>query len=99
MPDECRRYFIIRCIIDEQVTDVVEHTERRILDTDVRTADDVRLQSKAIVQYSPKRRALNLELRDYLYDNLYYYLPKLISNSPLTPPAPYLMGRECLKDG
>jgi len=72
LPDECRRYFIIRCIIDEQVTDVVEYTERRILDTGVRTADDVRLQSKALVQYSPKRRKLNLELRDYLYKNLYY---------------------------
>ncbi len=72
LPDECRRYFIIRCIIDEQVTDVVEYTEQRILDTGVKTADDVRLQSKALVQYSPKRGRLNLELRDYLYKNLYF---------------------------
>ena len=28
LPDECRRYFIIRCIIDEQVKDVVEHHAR-----------------------------------------------------------------------
>ena len=27
---------------------------------------------KALVQYSPERRELNLELRDYLYKNLYY---------------------------
>ena len=70
--DECRRYFIIRCIIDGQVKDVVETTERLILDSGVKSADDVRLQSSALVQYSPKRRALNLELRDYLYENLYY---------------------------
>src|ERR1700722_17631618 len=30
LPDECRRYFIIRCIIDLQVRDVVETTEKRI---------------------------------------------------------------------
>ena len=72
LPDECRRYFIIRCIIDEQVKDVVENTEQRIYDAGVKTTDDVRLQPKALVQYSPTRRDLNLELRDYLYENLYY---------------------------
>jgi len=38
----------------------------------VRTADEVRAQPRALVQYSPKRRKLNLELRDFLYGNLYY---------------------------
>jgi dGTPase len=32
---------------------------------------DVRARAVALVQYSPKRRALNLELRDYLYDHVY----------------------------
>jgi dGTPase len=72
LPDECRRYFIIRCIIDMQVRDVVETSEERLCQSGVKTADDVRLQPKALVQYSPARRALNLELRDYLYKNLYY---------------------------
>ena len=72
LPDECRRYFIIRCIIDLQVRDVVETTEKRILAAGVTSADDVRRQPSALVQYSPARRALNLELRRYLYKNLYY---------------------------
>jgi dGTPase len=72
LPDECRRYFIIRCIIDMQVKDVVTTTEKLLGKAGVRTVDDVRLQPKALVQYSPKRRELNLELRDYLYKNLYY---------------------------
>ena len=38
----------------------------------VKSADDVRLYPKALVQYSPERRMLNLELRKYLYKNLYY---------------------------
>ena len=72
LPDECRRYFIIRCIIDMQVKDVVENTERRILKAGVQSADDVRLQAHSLVAYSPDRRELNLELRDYLYKNLYF---------------------------
>ena len=72
LPDECRRYFIIRCIIDGQVRDVVRTTEKRILDAQVRSADDVRRQPEPLVQYSSKRGELNLELRDYLYRNLYY---------------------------
>ncbi len=31
-----------------------------------------RLHSRPLVTYSPDRRELNLELRDYLYKNLYY---------------------------
>jgi dGTPase len=72
LADESRRYFIIRCIIDMQVKDVVETTEARIKKAGVKSADDVRLQPKALVQHSPERRELNLELRDYLYKNLYY---------------------------
>src|SRR3954449_6542913 len=72
LPDECRRYFIIRCLIDGHVKDVVHTTEKLILDAGVKSADDVRLQSRPLVRYSAKRKELNLELRDYLYKNLYY---------------------------
>lgn len=70
--DESRRYFTIRTLIDMQVKDVVERTEELIAAASVRSADEVRLQPRALVQYSPKRRAQNLELRDYLYRNLYF---------------------------
>lgn len=71
-PDESRRYYIIRCIIDDQVKDVVETSEAAILESGVRSADDVRRQPKPLICYSPGRRAANLELRKYLYQNLYY---------------------------
>lgn len=70
--DESRRYFTLRTLIDMQVKDVVERTEELIAAAGVRSADEVRLQPRALVQYSPKRRAQNLELRDYLYRNLYF---------------------------
>jgi dGTPase len=72
LPDECRRYFIIRCIIDSQVKDVVHTTETNIADVAVKTANDVRAQSKPLVQYSLPRREENLELREYLYENVYF---------------------------
>ena len=72
LPDECRRYFTIRCIIDGEVRDVVTNTEKRIAQASVKSADDVRRLAKAVVQYSPEQRKKNLELRKYLYKNLYY---------------------------
>jgi dGTPase len=72
LPDECRRYFIIRTIIDLQIHDVVENSEKLILAARLNSADDVRRFPRALIQHSPARRELNLELRDYLYKNLYY---------------------------
>jgi dGTPase len=72
LPDESRRYFTIRTIIDMQIRDVVENSERLIQKAGVQSADDVRLCARALVQHSPGRRKLNLELRQYLYKNLYY---------------------------
>jgi dGTPase len=81
LPDEGRRYFIIRCLIDEQVKDVVLTTEAHIQRTGVRTADEVRLQAEALAQYSAPRRQMNAELREYLYANLYFSPQVHIPNS------------------
>jgi len=72
LPDESRRYYVIRCIIDEQVRDVVETSEAAIAEAGVHSSDDVRLMPRLLIRYSDKRRKLNLELRKYLYQNLYY---------------------------
>jgi dGTPase len=89
LSDECRRYFIIRTIIDMQIRDVVENSERLIGAAGVHSADDVRLWPKTLVQYSPGRRELNLELRRYLYRNLYY--------NPVVN-QPHLRAKRLLKD-
>ncbi len=72
LPDECRRSFIIRSILNLQVEDVVTTSEELIRRSGVKSADDVRLQPKVLVRYSPERRKLNLELRKFLFKNLYY---------------------------
>ena len=71
LPDECRRYFIIRCITDLQVKDVVTTTESLIAGAQVKAADDVRAQKQPLVQYSTERRQQNGELCEFLYRNLY----------------------------
>jgi len=50
LPEECRRYFIIRCIIDRQLRDVVETTEQRILKSGVASADALPRPAKTIGQ-------------------------------------------------
>ena len=72
LPEECRHYFIIRCLIDEQVHDVVGTTEANIAAAGVASADDVRQQKNGLVAYSPARHEANLQLRAYLYKNLYF---------------------------
>ena len=71
LSDETRRYFIVRCIIDDQVRDVVETSEAVIIASGVKNADDVRRQARPLVRYSAERRKLNAELNRYLYKNLY----------------------------
>jgi len=66
-----RPYFIVRCIIDDQVRDVVETSEAAILASGVKTTDDVRRQPRPLIRYSPVRRSLNVELNRYLHRNLY----------------------------
>ena len=72
LPDECRRYFIIRCLIDSQVQDVVFTTQDQIEGARIESSDDARRHNRPLVRYSPRRRELNLELRHYLYENLYF---------------------------
>ena len=72
LAEESRHYFIIRTIIDMQIRDVVENSERLIQKADVQSADAVRLHARPLVAHSPARSKLNQELRKYLYRNLYY---------------------------
>jgi dGTPase len=71
LPTEVGRYFVIRCIIDSQVRDVVQTSEAAIVASGVGSADDVRRQPKPLIRYSPARRRLNNQLNKYLHKNLY----------------------------
>ncbi|HRI16690.1 MAG TPA: deoxyguanosinetriphosphate triphosphohydrolase [Verrucomicrobiota bacterium] len=72
LPAESRRYYTIRQIIDQQVTDVVETTLSNLAAAGVQNADEVRSNRRPLVSYSIERRRANLDLRKFLYRNLYY---------------------------
>lgn len=72
LPDESRRYYTIRQIIDDQVIDVVQTAECAIQAANVIAPDDARRCEIPLIRYSPGRREKNLKLRKYLYQNLYY---------------------------
>ena len=69
--------------------DVLATSERLIQPPKVQSADDVRRFARPLIQYSPERRKLNLELRQYLYKNLYF--------NPVVN-EPHIRAKQLLKD-
>jgi dGTPase len=68
---------IIGAIIDAQVRDVISTSANAIASSGVQSADDVRRQPSALIQYSEERSAGNQELRRFLYKNVYYH-PRVV---------------------
>jgi dGTPase len=65
--------YVIRCIIDQQVQDVITTSEKFIRDSGVQSADDVRRHKKPLIRYSLPLLKANQTLRRFLYKNLYYH--------------------------
>jgi dGTPase len=69
---ELSRY-VIRCIIDRQVQDVIVASEARMLRAKVSTADAARAQPRKLIGYSAGLLAANRKLRRFLYKELYFH--------------------------
>jgi dGTPase len=67
------RATVIRRITDRQVEDVIANSDARIAAAGVRSVADVRRQPAPLISSSAGLQAANLELRDFLYANLYYH--------------------------
>jgi len=67
------RSYVIRCIIDRQVQDVIVTSAGLIADAKVQSADDVRRQPRPLIRYSDALLQANRALRKFLYANLYYH--------------------------
>lgn len=66
-----RIYETIRRMIDMMVTDMIEHSQRRIAESGVRSIDEVRHQRDSLAGNSEQMQALILELKRFLRQNLY----------------------------
>ena len=62
---------IIRRMINRLVADLIENTENNIRQINPESIEQVRQQDKPIVSFSEEMKALNLELKQFLRNNLY----------------------------
>ncbi len=70
--------YVIRCIIDRQVQDVITTSSALIAASGVQSADDVRQQRMPLIRYSLPLLRGNKALRTFLYKNLYFH-PRVAS--------------------
>ena len=78
--DPCRyRGFVIRCLVNMLVDDLVDQTTRNIQDSAVRSLDDVRRQFPRLAAFSKDMRSQLGVLRRHLYAN--FYLPSSVADA------------------
>jgi dGTPase len=65
--------YVIRCLIDKEVEDVVLTSSESINTAKVASVDDVRRHRKPLIRYSQRLLRANHQLRKFLYQNLYYH--------------------------
>jgi dGTPase len=65
------RHQAIRTLIDLEVTELLEETERRLQAATVRSVGDIRILSEPVVGFPEGIQRCNRALKDYLYQNLY----------------------------
>jgi dGTPase len=65
--------YVIRCIIDRQVQDVITTSAITIAKSRVQSVDDVRRYPKPLICYGKVLLSANRKLRRFLYANLYYH--------------------------
>jgi dGTPase len=65
------RHRLVRRLIGEMVTDLIAHTSARLESAGVASIDDVRRQPGDLMAFPDATRALNRELKAYLYRELY----------------------------
>jgi len=68
---ERRKYLIIRSLIDIQVTDLIQETEKKINKLKLKSSLDVKKLSNKIVSFSEPMQNLRKPLRAFLMENLY----------------------------
>lgn len=68
--------YVIRCLIDRLVEDVVGTSAALIDKAKLTSTDDVQRQKKPLISYSPPMRKATHQLRKFLYQNLYFH-PKV----------------------
>lgn len=65
--------YVIRCLIDRAVEDVIQTSDLAITASGVTSVNEVRQRAEPLIRYSDWLMAANRQLREFLYANLYYH--------------------------
>jgi dGTPase len=66
-----RRHQLVRMLINFEVSDLINETDRRIQRDQIKTLEDVRKAKENVTQFSQVTRKLNSELREFLFEKMY----------------------------
>ena len=74
LPAPCERFsaYTVRCLIDTMVGDAIRHSARRIADANPQSPDEVAHLPANLISFSPEFEKMTLELKHFLYQNLYF---------------------------
>ncbi|MEM9952000.1 MAG: deoxyguanosinetriphosphate triphosphohydrolase [Chloroflexota bacterium] len=70
---EIDRHRFVRELVGIMVGDVLATTNQRLQDLSIQSVDDVIHQRDNVVEYSAEQKRQNRELKDFLYQNMYYH--------------------------
>ncbi|GAB4536781.1 MAG: deoxyguanosinetriphosphate triphosphohydrolase [Anaerolineae bacterium] len=71
MFSEMDRHRAIRRLVGKEVTDLVQATDEKLKARRIQSIEDVRNLPSNVVTHSEAMQAMNRELKDFLYENLY----------------------------
>ncbi len=70
---EILHYIIIRTLINEQVTNLIENTKKLILDNAITSWEKAKLHPSRLVDFSDPIKRIRAPLKQFLWDNLYLH--------------------------
>ena len=65
--------YAIRCLIDNMVRDAICHSDKLLMEFNPTDSKAVRSMNRKLISFSPEYEKQTLELRNFLYENLYYH--------------------------
>ncbi len=74
---ELERRIAIRELLGWAIGDLITESERRLQQSGVSSVAQVREQPRALIAHSPEMTGMMLELKAFLYQNLYYHPSKM----------------------
>jgi dGTPase len=69
--DDIERHRMIRQLVGLMVTDMVEATDKRLRESNVKSPLDIQRLRHNVIGYSEEMQRRNREIKDFLYKNLY----------------------------